>query len=151
MWHLFMVHQQESFHPFPSLQGLVLSPSLLLHCLSCFLRRTAKRAPRPHGSTQNCVVPTPKAAAPGFKSQRQSSSAAPFLTPPIISYTCQHSRIFQPFLAAIVSPGRCGPVVWSEPSPSSHEGAVTRGSWLPVQSCVKVTPISLAQSKATAT
>ena len=32
------------------------------------------------------------AAKPGFKSQRQSSSAAPFLTPPTIGHSCQHSR-----------------------------------------------------------
>ena len=38
------------------------------------------------------------AAAPGFKSQRQSFSAAPFPTPPTISYTCQHSRIFPALL-----------------------------------------------------
>ena len=28
----------------------------------------------------------------GYKSQHQSSSAAPFATPPTIGYTCQHSR-----------------------------------------------------------
>ena len=33
------------------------------------------------------------AAAPRFKSQSPSSSAAPFLTPPTVSYTCQHPRI----------------------------------------------------------
>ena len=33
------------------------------------------------------------AAGPRFKSQRPSSSAAPFPTPPTISYTCQHSCI----------------------------------------------------------
>ena len=38
------------------------------------------------------------AAVPGFKSQRQSSSAAPSLTPSTISYTCQHSHIFPAFL-----------------------------------------------------
>ena len=35
---------------------------------------------------------------------------------------------FLPFLAAIVSLGSHGPVVWSEPSPSSHIGAVTWGA-----------------------
>ena len=48
---------------------------------------------------------------------------------------------FQPFLAAIVSPGRHSPIAWSQSSPSSHTGAVTRGSCLPVTSWVKVTPI----------
>ena len=38
------------------------------------------------------------ASASGFKSQCQSSSASPFLTPPAISYTCQHSRILPALL-----------------------------------------------------
>ena len=38
------------------------------------------------------------AATPGFKSQPQSSSAAPFPAPPTIGYTCQQSRIFPAFL-----------------------------------------------------
>ena len=91
-----------------------------------------------------------KAATPGFKSQCQSSSAAPFPTPPTISYTCQHSLFFQLYWAAIVSLGRCGPKAWSQSSPSSHAGAVTRGSGLPVTSWVEVTPIPLAQSMPTA-
>ena len=33
------------------------------------------------------------AASPGFKSQCQSSSVAPFLTPPTIGHSCQHSHI----------------------------------------------------------
>ena len=48
------------------------------------------------------------AAVPGFKSQRQSSSAALFPTPPPISYTHQHSLFFQFYWAAIVSLGRHG-------------------------------------------
>ena len=36
----------------------------------------------------------PMAAVPGFKSQCQSPSAAPFPTPPTIGHSCQHSRIF---------------------------------------------------------
>ena len=67
------------------------------------------------------------AAVPGFKSHRQSSSAAPFPTPPTISYTCQHSQFFQLYWAAIVSLGRCGPMARSQSSPSSHAGPVTRG------------------------
>ena len=38
------------------------------------------------------------AAMPGFKSQCQSSSAAPFPTPSIISYTCQHSCLLPALL-----------------------------------------------------
>ena len=40
----------------------------------------------------------PMAAAPRFKSQRPSSFADPFPTPPTVSYTCQHSHIFPAFL-----------------------------------------------------
>ena len=90
------------------------------------------------------------AIAPGFKFPHQSSSAAPFPTPPTISYTCQHSLFFQLYWAAIVSLDRCGPMAWSQSSPSSHAGPVTRGSCFPVTSWVEVTPISLAQSMATA-
>ena len=58
---------------------------------------------------------------------------------------------FQLYWAAIVSPGRCGPVAWSQTSPSSHAGPVTRGSCFPVPSWVEFGPIPLAQSMATAT
>ena len=57
---------------------------------------------------------------------------------------------FQLYWAAIVSLGRCGPMAWSQSSPRSHAGPVTRGSYFPVPSWVEVTPISLAQSRATA-
>ena len=40
------------------------------------------------------------AAAPGFKSQCPSSPAAPFPTPPTISYTCQHSCILPALLGS---------------------------------------------------
>ena len=57
---------------------------------------------------------------------------------------------FQLYWAAIVSLGRCGPMAWSQSSPSSHAGPVTRGSCFPVPSWVKFAPIPLAQSKGTA-
>ena len=57
---------------------------------------------------------------------------------------------FQLYWAAIISLGRCGPMAWSQSSPSSHAGPVTRGSCFPVPPWVEVTPISLAQSMATA-
>ena len=38
------------------------------------------------------------AAGPRFKSQRPSSFAAPFPTPPTVSYTCQHPRILPALL-----------------------------------------------------
>ena len=44
---------------------------------------------------------------------------------------------FQLYWAAIVSPGRCGPMAWSQSSPSSHAGPVTRGICLPVTSWVE--------------
>ena len=143
MCHLLTAHQQESFLPFSSQQSL-----------SCCLSHVAKRStlkPRvPLLLLQNRVVLSPLAAVPGFKSQRQFSSAAPFLTPTTISYTCQHSLFFQLYWAAIVSLGRCGPMAWSQSSPRSHAGPVTRGSCFPVPPWVEFTPISLAQSRATA-
>ena len=102
MWHLLMAHHQESFNPFPSQQGL-----------SCFLSPWQKGAP------QSCRVPTfTKAtwsqkisivAASGFKSQHPSSSAAPFPTPPTISYTGQHSRIFPAFHGCHSKSGQAWP------------------------------------------
>ena len=88
-----MGHQQESFHPFSSRQSL-----------SCFLSHVAKwSTPKLRGS------PPGMAATPGFKSQCQSSSAAPFPTPPIISYTCQHSCILPALLGCHSKSGQ----VWS--------------------------------------
>ena len=47
---------------------------------------------------------------------------------------------FQIYWGAIVSLGRCGPMAWSQSSPSSHTGSVTRGSCL-LTSWVEVTSI----------
>ena len=92
----------------------------------------------------------PYAAMPGFKSQRQSSSAAPFPTPPTISYTCQHPRL----LPALLGCHSKSVQVWPhgmEPIISKlSRRPVTRGSCFPVRSWVEVTPIPLAQSIATA-
>ena len=135
MWHLLLADQQESFHPFSSLQGL-----------SYFLSPCQKGALKPCGIPfhQSCLVPSfltkatwsppSMAVTPGFKSQCQSSSAAPFLTPPTISYTCQHSRIFPAFLGFHNKSGQVWPMTWSQPSPGSQAGTVTRGSYLPVTS-----------------
>ena len=49
------------------------------------------------------------AAAPGFKSQCQSASAAPFPTPPTICYTCQHSRILPALLGCHSKSGQAWP------------------------------------------
>ena len=59
-------------------------------------------------------------------------------------------EFFQLYWAAIVSLGRCGPMAWSQSSPSSHAGPVTRGSCFPVPPWVEFAPIPLAQSRATA-
>ena len=170
-----MAHQQESFLPFSSQQSLScclsrvakgsipkphgplsshpkphgpLSSPSELHGPLLFtlpkLRDHLPSPPKPHGPLSGTAVVL------GFQSQHQSSSAAPFPTSPAISYTCQHSLSFQLYWAAIVSLGRCGPLVWSQSSPSSHAGPVTRGSCLPVTSWVEVTHIPLAQSRATA-
>ena len=50
-----------------------------------------------------------KAATPGFKSQCQSSSAAPFPTPPTISYACQHPRILPALLGCQSKSGQVWP------------------------------------------
>ena len=108
-----MAHQQESFLPFSSRQSL-----------SCCLSRVAKRStPKPHGpllftpseprspllSPQNRVVLSSMAAAPRFKSQCPSSFAAPFLTPPTFSYTCQHPCILPPLLGCHSKSGQVWP------------------------------------------
>ena len=47
---------------------------------------------------------------------------------------------FQLYWAATVSLGWCSPMAWSQSSPSSHAGAVIRGSCFPVTSWVKSLP-----------
>ena len=159
-----MAHQQESFPPFSSWQSL-----------SCCLSRVAKRStPKPHGpllftpephgplfSPQNCVVL--------FTLLQNHMSLFSLWLPhlglnPSAHLPLQpHFRLllqpvtpasipvfFQLHWAAIVSPGRCGPMVWSQSSPSSHAGPVTRESCFPVPSWVEFAPIPLAQSMATA-
>ena len=53
--------------------------------------------------------PPGMAATPGFKSQPQSSSAAPFPTPPTISCTCQHSHILPALLGCHTKSGQVWP------------------------------------------
>ena len=45
----------------------------------------------------------------GFKSQCPSSFAAPFLTPPTVSYTCQHPRILPALLGCHSKSGQAWP------------------------------------------
>ena len=49
------------------------------------------------------------AAGPRFKSQCPSSFAAPFPTPPIVSYTCQHPRILPALLGCHSKSGQVWP------------------------------------------
>ena len=49
------------------------------------------------------------AAAPRFKSQRPSSFAAPFLTPPTVSYNCQHPCILPALLGCHSKSGQVWP------------------------------------------
>ena len=144
MWHLLVAHQQEFFLPFSSRQSLY-----------CCLSHMAKGStPKPCGPNicQSHRVPTPgMATGPGFKSLHQSSSVAPFPTPPTISYTCQCSLICPALLGCHSKSGQVAPMAWSQSSPSSPTGPVTRGSCFPVPSWVEFGPIPLAQSMATAT
>ena len=121
MWHLLTAHQQESFLPFSSWQSL-----------SCCLSPVAKRStPKPPGSPssppkprvplysvrQSCMVLSPPSephgplfgCVPRFKSQRPSFSAAPFPTPPTISYTCQHPRFLPALLGCYSKSGQVWP------------------------------------------
>ena len=49
------------------------------------------------------------AAGPRFKSQHPSSFAAPFLTPPTVSYTCQHPCILPALLGCHSNSGQVWP------------------------------------------
>ena len=152
MWHLLMAHQQESFLPFSSWQSL-----------SCCLSHVAKGStPKPRGPNfcPSHVIPTYSAKAVwsslvwlphlGFKSPRQSSSAAPFPTPPTVGYTGLHSYIL-PALLGCHSKSRQAWPHGMEPIISTlSRRPCTRGSYFPVPSWVEFTPISLAQSMATA-
>ena len=51
----------------------------------------------------------PLAARPRFKSQCPSSFAAPFLTPPTVSYTCQHPCILPALLGCHSKSGQVWP------------------------------------------
>ena len=152
MWHHLLAHQQESFLPFSSRQSL-----------SCCLRHMAKGStPKLHGpnSHPSLMVPTYSAKAQWSSlvwlpslglNPRTNLPLQPHFWLLLQSVTPASILVFfQLYWAAIVSPGRHGPMVWSQSSPSSHPGAVTRGRCLPVTSWVEVTPIPLAQSMATA-
>ena len=59
---------------------------------------------------QSCMVYSPSMAARRrFKSQRPSSFAAPFPTPPTVSYTCQHPCILPALLGFHSKSGQVWP------------------------------------------
>ena len=90
---------------------------------------------------QNHMVLPPMAAVPGFKSQCQSSSAAPFPTPPTISYTCQHSPILPTLLGSHNKSGQ----VW----PHGMEPIISKLSHRPCnQGAVSYTHLTLPTSLA---
>ena len=102
MWHLLMAHQQESFLPFSSRQSLSC-------CLSCVAKRSTPNHMVLSTLPQNHVVLSSMAAMPRFKSQHPSSFAAPFLTSPTVSYTCQHPRILPALLGCHSKSGQVWP------------------------------------------
>ena len=68
----------------------------------------------PHGlllsHPKPCGPPPSMSAVPRFKSQHPSSFAAPFPTPPTVSYTCQHPRILPSFLGCHSKSGQVWPL-----------------------------------------
>ena len=123
-----------SFPPLPSLRYCISEKEIEVHGSSL---------PKLSGPKK-----TPMVAAPGCKSQHQSSSAEPFPTPPTIGHSCQHSCIFPALLGCHSKSGQvwpCGvePIISKLLSRLCNQG-------LPVTSWAGVTPIPLAQSMATA-
>ena len=101
-------------------------------------------------ASEPCGSLSPIAAGPGFKSQCPSSFAAPFLTPPTVSYTCQHLRTL-PALLGCHSKSRQTWTHGMEPIISKlSRRSCNQGQLLPVPSWVEFAPIPLAQSMGTA-
>ena len=127
----------------------VLSPLSSWQSVSCCLSRMAKRStPKPRGP-----LPFPSEPHGPLFTSEPCGLLLPSEPHGLLLQSVTPASIpvfFQLYWAAIVSLGRCGPMAWSQSSPRSHAGPVTRGSCFPVPSWVEVTPISLAQSRATA-
>ena len=162
MWHL-MAHQQESFLPFSSQQSLSC-------CLSCVAKRSTPKLHGPlYSPSELCgllFTSEPRGPLP-FPSEPRGPPSLWLLriglNPSSHLPLQPHFRLllqsvtpasipvfFQLYWAAKISLGRCGPMAWSQLSPSSHAGPVTRESCFPVQSWVDFAPIPLAQSMGTA-
>ena len=158
-------HQQESFLPLSSRQSL----------FSCLSRVAKRSTPKPHGpllfTPPKLHVSLPSSPKPRGRPSSPSEPRDPLslwlphlgLNPsahlplqPHFRFLLQSATpasipvFFQLYWAAKVSLGRCGPMAWSQSSPCSHAGSVTRGSCFPVTSWVEFTPIPLAQSMSTA-
>ena len=115
------IHSRTVWAPY-LLQNLVALFLSLRTTWSSFLSPSGPRGPllslftssEPHGPLpiyllQNCVVSLSMAATPRFKSQHPSSFEAPFLTPPTVSYTCQHPRILPALLGCHSKSGQVWP------------------------------------------
>ena len=119
MWHLLVAHQQEFFLPFSSRQSLYCCLSHMAKGSTpkpcgpnSYPSRWSQPLPELHGPSLLCqsrVVLSGMAAAPEFKSPHHSSSVAPLLTPPTISYTCQHSPILPALLGCHSKSGQVWP------------------------------------------
>ena len=104
---LFLSPQNLLVLPFTSEpRGLLLSPPKPCGPLFPFIRTAWTSiyllASEPRGSPS-------MTAAPRFKSQRPSSFAAPFPTPPTVSYTCQHPHILPALLGCHSKSGQVWP------------------------------------------
>ena len=113
MWHLLMAHQQESFHPFSSRQSL-----------SCFLSHVAKGSnPKLCGpnSLSSCLVLTfcQSHVAPE-KTHGPKKRHAKWMRCVGLNLPLQpHFQLLPQLATAASIPRRCGPMVWSQLSPSS--------------------------------
>ena len=149
MWHLLMAHQQESFSPLlPSKVSLAAQAawSFLSTPEPCgppiYFRTSwpSSFSSEPHSSPSLWLPRLGLNPSAHLPLQPHFGLLLQSVTPASIPI------FFQLYWAAIVSPGRCGPMAWSQSSPSSHAGPVTRGSCFPVPSA----PIPLAHSMPTA-
>ena len=89
-------------------------------------------------------------AAPRFKSQCPSSFAAPFVTPPTVSYTCQHPRILPALLGCHSKSGEVWPHGMEPIISKLSRRPCNQGELLPSPILGEFGPISLAHSMAAA-